>query len=309
MSKGDHKKTWLKIAHRLEIPTRYMDCGTPPKYKNDGKTPKLNHQRLMEISLMPTAIFHGVGKTQREADDMASRCAMIYFLNQIGTNSQQTPAEEDDVVMIGVINEKEQTTQKETPRQRTTNTSGNGQLPRNSSDANANTTRRSRNTAEKCKSCDLRHEKLDPWRDLSSECFKCKERGHHARCSEKDVEPTKTWERDLSRPRTKAELKQFNVPEPGSSVSSLGNWTNSNDSEENMSFASYSEDESGYRSPQKRKMTSPRPATTRPRSAILADKERIIEQNGYEQDKGKSPLQPKIRRCNEMTRPPDGATF
>ena len=234
---------------------------------------------------------------------------MIYFLNQIGPNSQQTPAEEDDVVIVEVINEKERTTQKETPRQRTTNTSGNGQLPRNSSDANANTTRRSRNTAEKCKSCDLRHEKLDPWRDLSSECFKCKERGHHARCSEKDVEPTKTWERDLSRPRTKAELKQFNVPEPGSSVSSLGNWTNSNDSKENMSFASYSEAESGYRSPQKRKMTSPRPATTRPRSAILADKERIIEQNGYEQDKGKSPLQPKIRRCNEMTRPPDGARF
>ncbi|MCP3852752.1 MAG: hypothetical protein GY694_21375, partial [Gammaproteobacteria bacterium] len=100
MGTGDHKKTWLTIAHRLDIPTRYMDCGTPPKYKNDGKTPKLNHQRLMEISLMPTAIFYGVGKTHQEADDMASRCAMKYLQNQIGPGNQQKPEEENDIVIV-----------------------------------------------------------------------------------------------------------------------------------------------------------------------------------------------------------------
>jgi hypothetical protein len=307
MGTGDHKKTWSTIAHRLDIPTRYMDCGTPPKYKNDGKTPKLNHQRLMEISLMPTAIFSGVGKTQQEADDMASRCAMMYLQNQIGPGNKQKPEDDSDIVIVEVIDGIEQT-----PQKKTSKTPGNGQIPQNSSNACANTARQSRTTMEKCKHCGTQHERLGPLSKCQaarSECFKCKEKGHYARCCEKDVGPTTTWERDLSRPRTKAELKQFNVPEPGSSVSSLGNWTDSNDSEENMSFASYSEDESGYRSPQKRKMTSPRSAITRPRSAILADKEKIIEQNGYELDKGKSPPQPKIRRCNEMTRPPDGARF
>merc|ERR1712143_132771 len=187
MGKGDHKKTWLTIAHRLDIPTRYMDCGTPPKYKNDGKTPKLNHQRLMEISLMPTAIFSGVGKTHQEADDMASRCAMMYLQNQIGPGNKQKPEEDNDIVIVEVINGIEQTPQKGTSRQRTTKTSGNGQIPQNSSNACANTARQSRTTIERCKNCGIQHERLGPLskcQAAKSECFKCKEKGHYARCCE-----------------------------------------------------------------------------------------------------------------------------
>ena len=85
-------------------------------------------------------------------------------------------------------------------------------------------------------------------------------------------------------------------------MSSLGNWTDSNESEDSMAFASYSEDESGYRSPQKRKIT-------RPRSAILANRARNIEQDDYRPDKGKSPPQPKKRRCSKKSKPPDGEKF
>ena len=194
---------------------------------------------------------------------MASRCAMMYLQNQIGPGNKQKPEDDNDIVIVEVINGKEQTPQKGTSRQRTTKTSGNGQIPQNSSNASANTARQSRTTIERCKNCGIQHERLGPLSKCQaarSECFKCKEKGHYARCCEKDVGSTTTWERDPSRPRTKAELKQFNIPEPGSSVSSLGNWTDSNDSEDSMAFASYSEDESGYRSPQKRKITRPRSA-------------------------------------------------
>ena len=117
---GDHKKTWMAIANRLDIPTRYKDCGTPPEYKNDGKTPKMNYQRLMEIDLMPMAVFHSTGRTRQEADDMASKCAMRYLQSQMDTGNSKKPdgddETEDDIVIVKIIDAKErESTKHEAP--------------------------------------------------------------------------------------------------------------------------------------------------------------------------------------------------
>ena len=117
----------------LDIPTRYKDCGTPPEYKNDGKTPKMNYQRLMEIDLMPMAVFHGTGRTRQEADDMVSKCAMRYLQSQMETGNPKQPEKDNeteaDIVIVKVINAKERESPKHEPRQRTIKTSGDGQVP------------------------------------------------------------------------------------------------------------------------------------------------------------------------------------
>ncbi len=126
--------TWMAIARRLDITTRYKDCGAQPEYKNDGKTPKMNHQRLMEVDLMPVTIFHGTGKTRQEADDMASRCAMRYLQNLMETGKskehEKDDETEDDIVVVKVINANESESSKLKPQRTPVKTFVDGQTPR-----------------------------------------------------------------------------------------------------------------------------------------------------------------------------------
>ena len=107
------------------------------------------------------------------------------------------------------------------------------------------------------------------------------------------------------RTKTKAEVKQFNEPESGSSVAFI---TSSGDSDSDMDYESYSDNESTH------KPNAERPAT-RPKSFVLADqtqtkerqrkKQHDIEHKEEKCDKKRSPPKPKRRRQGQKTEPPD----
>ena len=68
--KAGWKATLERIAAKLDI---------QPLYKDVHRTQNREIQRLLELDLMPMVAFFGVGTSEHDANEMATRCAVGYL--------------------------------------------------------------------------------------------------------------------------------------------------------------------------------------------------------------------------------------